>query len=1205
MASNFADQQKQLHRDGQHPPNPPRSFTLFHPTLILDFNLLPLVQGPFLLLCFCHQSFSLILYTIFFSTASSTASSHGSLAIKVVHQSEELSQPRANTAAMPQRSPKAKKAASAAGAESEFNSIQRQWVQAQRAAEGRAQQQQQQQDESDMLDGPATETEKRRLDVLEKQQERLDKSRKDGFERRWRWTLAFWGLILVVHVVALYLFTTGFLLTRLVLEDKSHCDQPPIDVAVSGDVEKGCWHPKTFDRAVVVIIDALRYDFTVPLGEGQQARQFHNAFPFLYESAVATPQNAFLRPFIADPPTTTLQRIKGLTTGTLPTFMDAGSNFAGTAIDEDNLLMQYRDAGKKIAHLGDDTWWALFPEYFEPNISKAYDSFNVWDLHTVDNGVIDHIFPLIESGNAQKDQWDLLIGHCLGVDHAGHRYGPDHAAMKDKLQQMDEFVRKLVDSVDDDTLLVVMGDHGMDEKGDHGGESDDEIEAALWMYSKKPIFGRTEKDYAIPPATAKTRRVNQIDLVPTLALLLGIPIPFNNLGRPIEEAFAGPKGNDWANLAAVSRIAAAGIERYQAEYFKARGISPGPDAPSDSPAALWKRALGLASGKRDAYEAFTAFQQGTLSVCKALWAEFDIPRMVMGVALAAVGVIALVMYSSRDSDDDYVVTNDIEMDYAEKRLELLGFKADGEDANGEGGNKQLAPQDYHKRLVSGTWDKTVLFAVLVSGAVSFYRMPPMEALQSAGSMSLLVGVVVALVRMFTGLHQAGKTLLNILPDTIWGWMAAVFTISQSIGFASNSYTVWEDSILLFFITTFGAVSVVAAFRLESRVDRTLAIYHAVAFVILARLASFSKLCREEQMPFCTSTYYASAASSTSAVWQLVIPVLVALSLPAIVKSFIVPTRSWEGLTPVWIGYVFRGGLAIAAVYWVIDAADNGDWLAGRLSSEMTKSVGVYVAQLGLALAFVAGWTAFVWAPPSVNVVSTASPVPARNGQQQQPQARVTILGYGNALGARYLILPLNIIMGLAFLTKPMGNGSLALMLWQILSLAEVVDLLGLKSEAIGPVVLAMLGNFYYFRTGHQATLASIQWDSAFIALRTIRYPWSPLAVALNTFGAQILAAASVPLVTCLWKVGPKQKGVLLAASRGLGLFVAYYAVEALATMAWAGHLRRHLMLYRVFNPRFMMAGALLVVVDVLGVGMAIFGVRSNTLSVGDVFGYAD
>ncbi len=68
--------------------------------------------------------------------------------------------------------------------------------------------------------------------------------------------------------------------------------------------------------------------------------------------------------------------------------MDAGSNFAGTAIEEDNLLMQMKDAGKRIVHLGDDTWCALFPGYFEEGISRAYDSFNVWDLHTVDNGVI-------------------------------------------------------------------------------------------------------------------------------------------------------------------------------------------------------------------------------------------------------------------------------------------------------------------------------------------------------------------------------------------------------------------------------------------------------------------------------------------------------------------------------------------------------------------------------------------------------------------------------------------------------------------------------------------------------------------------------------------------------------------------------------------------------------------------------------------------
>ncbi|EQK98355.1 phosphoethanolamine transferase class O [Ophiocordyceps sinensis CO18] len=186
----------------------------------------------------------------------------------------------------------------------------------------------------------------------------------------------------------------------------------------------------------------------------------------------------------------------------------------------------------------------------------------------------------------------------------------------------------------------------------------------------------------------------------------------------------------------------------------------------------------------------------------------------------------------------------------------------------------------------------------------------------------------------------------------------------------------------------------------------------------------------------------------------------------------------------------------------------------------------------------------------------------------------------------------------------MGSGALALMLWQVLSLVEVLDYNGLKTESIGPVVLAMLGNFYFFKTGHQAALSSIQWDSAFVPLFTMRYPWSPLVVVLNTFAGQILAATCVPLLV-LWKTGPKQKGVLEAVARAAGVFAAYYAVEALATMAWAGWLRRHLMLYRVFSPRFMMAAALLLVLDVVVAAVTLAGLRSNTLSVSEVFGWAE
>jgi len=48
--------------------------------------------------------------------------------------------------------------------------------------------------------------------------------------------------------------------------------------------------------------------------------------------------------FVADPPTTTLQRLKGLTTGGLPTFVDIGHSFGAPAIVEDNLISQVASA---------------------------------------------------------------------------------------------------------------------------------------------------------------------------------------------------------------------------------------------------------------------------------------------------------------------------------------------------------------------------------------------------------------------------------------------------------------------------------------------------------------------------------------------------------------------------------------------------------------------------------------------------------------------------------------------------------------------------------------------------------------------------------------------------------------------------------------------------------------------------------------------
>ncbi|KAL4803323.1 hypothetical protein BDV18DRAFT_46157 [Aspergillus unguis] len=990
--------------------------------------------------------------------------------------------------------------------------------------------------------------------------------------------------ILFIHVVGIFFFTKGFLLTRMVLENKSSCDVLPFTDSPSLLPDQSqrdeCWHKKSFDKAIVIIIDALRYDFTVPFAPNadiESAHLFHDNIPVLYETAVNNPENAFLLPFIADPPTTTLQRLKGLTTGTLPTFVDAGSNFAGTAIDEDNLVAQLHAAGKSLVQLGDDTWQALFPGYFNPNLTRPFDSFNVWDLHTVDNGVNDHLFPLLEPQNYTK--WDVIFGHYLGVDHAGHRYGPNHPAMATKLNQMDQVIRDVMARIDDNTLLVVMGDHGMDSKGDHGGESDDEVDAALWMYSKKGIFGRTSQETILPPKYAKERFVPQIDLVPTLSLLLGLPIPFNNLGSPIEEAFVGASGTDLSNLVAVNRLTSAQIKRYQHAYAENRGSDGSEEAQSigcwETAEKEWQAKGGKLSSKRLApvNEAYKQYQRHTLQICRGLWASFDAPSMIQGIAVLAAGIVLLVLYARGVQSD---------------RTEITG--------------------PFLSRVGLGSAGGAVVGAFVA--IIGVFDMKFIE-------LSALLAAVGSIIGASTAIF--GSQLSLPLPNSLWGWLAVIFTVSQSIGFASNSYTIWEDEILLFFLCTFGVVAGVSSMRQQSTMDRVLGVYHSIVFVLLGRIASLSRLCREEQMPFCRSTYYASSTSSTSASWQLAIPFLVMLILPTVIKGFYNGSKSYEGAASLWIGIGFRLGLFVTSIFWVLEEVDGKEWLP--LSDETQKTIRVFLAQLVLGLAFAAGTTAFIYSKPcvSISVQNTAEPDPQAKrsapGEQNVPRKTVTILGFGNVHGTRFFFLVINFCLAITLMQKPMGQGAMGLLLWQILSLLEILDTNALvtSNSSIGPVVLGLLGSFYFFKTGHQAVISTIQWETAFIPLTTIKYPWSPLLVTLNTFGPQILTAIAVPL-TALWK-RPLQLNEKTAAqhkpaikllsdvAQAAATYILYFATINLATTMWAGHLRRHLMLYRIFSPRFMLGALVLGVVDVVLIVFSIAGVRWSTLSVGEIFGW--
>ncbi|OMP89198.1 GPI ethanolamine phosphate transferase 2 [Diplodia seriata] len=128
--------------------------------------------------------------------------------------------------------------------------------------------------------------------------------------------------------------------------------------------------------------------------------------------------------------------------------------------------------------------------------------------------------------------------------------------MVPKQVEMDGIVKQIYHAMEtqlhlQSTLLVLCGDHGMNDGGNHGGSAPGETSPALVFMSPK----LQDISKGLPCPVAPTRefdyyeKVEQSDIAPTLAGLLGFPVPLNNLGVFIPHFLQmWPKGDDQAQL---------------------------------------------------------------------------------------------------------------------------------------------------------------------------------------------------------------------------------------------------------------------------------------------------------------------------------------------------------------------------------------------------------------------------------------------------------------------------------------------------------------------------------------------------------------------------------------------------------------------------------------------------------------------------------
>lgn len=109
-----------------------------------------------------------------------------------------------------------------------------------------------------------------------------------------------------------------------------------------------------------------------------------------------------------------------------------------------------------------------------------------------------------------------------------------------KQKEMDGIVSQIYEAMATETalqstLLVLAGDHGMNDAGNHGGSAPGETSPALVFVSPKlkEIYSGVKSPSPFREDFRYHTFVEQSDIAPTLGALLGFPVPRNNLGAMI------------------------------------------------------------------------------------------------------------------------------------------------------------------------------------------------------------------------------------------------------------------------------------------------------------------------------------------------------------------------------------------------------------------------------------------------------------------------------------------------------------------------------------------------------------------------------------------------------------------------------------------------------------------------------------------------
>ncbi|TIA86635.1 hypothetical protein E3P99_03626, partial [Wallemia hederae] len=655
-----------------------------------------------------------------------------------------------------------------------------------------------------------------------------------------------------------------------------------------------------------------------------------------------------------------------------------------------------------------------------------------------------------------------------------------------------------------------------------------------------------------------------------LSLLLGLNVPFNNLGGVIPELFSP------SSLSLALDVTANQIWRYLRAYANSGSggeISPFlPLLKTRLDAAKESKAIKAVEDSKyfskdtttqDVYQLYSEFFESTLSSCRGIWAQFDKRLMLAGITVLALSLVmlgGLYNKSGRVSNCEWMRSG---MKSSTTVLPASFVVA--------GGVALIT--------LKGQWIECAVFTICLTVELTICRLCPL-----------------------------------ISTPKLWDAFGIVAHLAV---FLSNSYVLWEDRVLLVILQTPIVYALgMAAFAQQARMKKLIA-GTAALVALLLRLVAGSTVCREELGGWCAVTFYETASSSLSPWWVYATLLPASISVYFATRYALNISASFAGFANIFIKGI-TASLVAASLYWIIDLIEihYPSYIITTLKTTLARTNMLYTALVGLA----------AW------YVSTLC-IDVREEQKRendQVVKQVNILGFSNSYGAYYLLFALVIFAILYITNLPTAQLAMCGALVVLLAFLELSDyqsdegalrkLLrrpGKYTKKDGKMTapppprpqfwrcawLAQLAYLLYYSTGHQAVLSTLQWKAAFIGYPKLTYPVAPVLVSLNTLTAFIVVAVFVPLLV-YWKVAPRVNGSLHTNTNLLRVcsgFMLYNAAIALATMLAAAWFRRHLMVWKVFAPRFMLAAVALLATDAAIVFAVAVGAAVTTQKVSYVF----